>query len=236
MFRRNSPLSMQPEGSPSPMQQAQGNTVPSTPTMSSSSEPPLLRPAMPPMAAQNPFAPQVPISTSPLMPAPRSLAPQPVKAPEAPVGNRFGGIPGVLPRRVAGSESASDMSGMRKLIVGKQITLSGDITACDILIVEGNIEATLREAKHIEITEDGHFKGSAEVEEADISGKFEGSLTVRGRLRLRGAGQIEGTLSYGELEVEVGGKITGEVKTLGTTSRRRAAESNEYTREPALAE
>jgi cytoskeletal protein CcmA (bactofilin family) len=137
---------------------------------------------------------------------------------------------------VAGAEGASDQSGMRKLIVGKQITLSGDITSCDILIVEGNIEATLREAKHIDITEDGHFKGSAEVEEADISGKFEGSLTVRGRLRLRGSGQIEGTLSYGELEVEVGGKITGEVKTLGTTSRRRVSENTEFSREPALAD
>ena len=81
------------------------------------------------------------------------------------------------------------------------------------------LEATLRDGKHVEITEAGHFKGSAEVEEADIAGKFEGSLTVRGRLKLRSTGEIEGTLSYGEIEVEAGGRLVGELKVLPNNTR-----------------
>ena len=153
--------------------------------------------------------------------------------------SRFGGIPGVTPRRVGApndvlsmnsgisgfggmsspsSSSGMDQSGLRKLTVGREITLSGDITTCDILVVEGNIDATLRDGKILEISQDGHFRGAAEVDEADIGGRLEGTLTVRGRLRLRATGQIEGSISYGELEVEAGGRMIGELKVLGVPS------------------
>jgi cytoskeletal protein CcmA (bactofilin family) len=124
------------------------------------------------------------------------------------------------PVRAAPAASA-EQPGLRKLIVGREISMSGDITACDILMVEGNIEATLRDGKHLEITEDGHFKGSAEVDEADIAGKFEGTLTVRGRLKLRATGRIEGTISYGEIEVEAGGRLVGELKILSATAQKK---------------
>jgi len=153
--------------------------------------------------------------------------------------SRFGGIPGVMPRRVAqGQEQAAqDQQGLRKLIVGREISLSGDITACDILVVEGHIEATLRDGRHLEITEAGHFKGSVEIDEADIGGKFEGSLTVRGRLKLRSTGIIEGTISYGEIEVEAGGKLIGEIKALSAGAGKKSAKTETTdTRTPALAD
>lgn len=214
MFRRNNPVTMRPEGSPE-LGGPQPHSMNELP----------LRPASAPIAAGN--APQ---SHPNAMPAPRTLTPQQPTAgkPEIPA-SRFGGIPGVLPRRVGGqAEQQYDQQGLRKLIVGREITLSGDITACDILVVEGNIEATLRDGKHLEITQDGHFKGMVEIDDADVSGKFEGTLTVRGRLKVRSTGQIEGTVSYGELEVEAGGKLIGEVKTLtGGTNRKQQSQQQQ---------
>ena len=40
----------------------------------------------------------------------------------------------------------------------------------------------------LEVTESGVFKGLAEVDDADIAGRFEGELIVHGRLRVRGTG------------------------------------------------
>ena len=48
----------------------------------------------------------------------------------------------------------------------------------------------------------GRFTGGCEVEEADISGVYEGDLTVRKRLFVRGSGKLTGTVRYGELELE----------------------------------
>ena len=61
----------------------------------------------------------------------------------------------------------------------------------------------------------GRFtNGKAEVEEAEISGVYEGELTVRNRLLIRSTGQVKGTVRYGEIEVERGGRISGTISML----------------------
>jgi cytoskeletal protein CcmA (bactofilin family) len=103
----------------------------------------------------------------------------------------------------------------KRLIVGDGISLSGEITACDRLIVEGSVQVTLNQTRAIEIAETGRFtNGKAEVEEAEISGVYEGELTVRKRLLIRSTGQVKGTVRYGELQIEKGGKLSGSVSML----------------------
>jgi cytoskeletal protein CcmA (bactofilin family) len=107
----------------------------------------------------------------------------------------------------------SNVSDSRRLTVGREIVLSGDITACEVLVVEGRVDAKLKNCQAIEITPSGVFKGEAEIEEADISGSFDGALTVRGRLTVRNGGRIQGSVRYGQLEVEAGGEINGDVRS-----------------------
>ncbi len=103
----------------------------------------------------------------------------------------------------------------KRLIVGQGISLSGEITACDRLVVDGSVQVTLNQTRAIEITESGRFtNGKAEVEEAEISGVYEGELTVRNRLLIRSTGQVKGTVRYGEIEVERGGQISGSISML----------------------
>lgn len=113
---------------------------------------------------------------------------------------------GVLPA-AAGKAAAAHG---KQLIVGQGIRLSGVITACDRLVVEGDVLVTLNETRAIEIAESGRFTdGKAEVEEAVISGLYEGELTVRGRLLIRATGKVTGTVRYRELEIESGGRLGG---------------------------
>ena len=113
------------------------------------------------------------------------------------------------------NQDSSNESGERKLTVGRGLSLSGEITACDILVVEGKVEAKLSDGKLLEITESGQFRGSVEIENADIAGRYDGQLTVHGRLTLRGTGRISGMVKYGELEVNAGGQIIGEMQVVG---------------------
>jgi len=114
--------------------------------------------------------------------------------------------PGAAPRR---SEAEQ-----RTLIVGREIALSGAITSCDRLVVEGSVEANLANCREIDIAESGLFKGSASIEEAEIRGRFEGTLIVRKRLHIRATGKVTATVSYAEIEVEAGGQIAGEIQVL----------------------
>jgi cytoskeletal protein CcmA (bactofilin family) len=113
---------------------------------------------------------------------------------------------------------------MRKLIVGREICLAGEITSCDRLVVEGSVEANLANCRDVEISESGVYKGSASIEDAEIRGRFEGVLHVRKRLLIRSSGRVTGTVRYGQIEIECGGQISGDVQAqpgnespLGTT-------------------
>ncbi len=99
----------------------------------------------------------------------------------------------------------------KKLIVGRDIRLAGEITTCDTLVVEGQVEANLTDSKMLEIAESGIFKGKASVEVAEIGGLFEGELTVSQHLRLLGSGRINGKLRYREMEVARGGRLSGDI-------------------------
>lgn len=126
-------------------------------------------------------------------------------------------IPATPAKRVAPTGTEGNAMGsaeMRKLIVGRDISLSGEIAACDVLVVEGTVEAKLRDGRTIEIADTGLFKGSVEIDEADIGGRFEGDITVRGTLRIRASGKIQGNIRYGVLEVEQGGQMSGSIEVL----------------------
>jgi cytoskeletal protein CcmA (bactofilin family) len=100
----------------------------------------------------------------------------------------------------------------RKLIVGREISLSGEINSCDMLVVEGSVEANLQNCHQVDIAETGLFKGSATIDTAEVNGRFEGTLTVRNRLYIRANGRVSGTIRYGQLEVECGGQLSGDVQ------------------------
>src|SRR4051812_14063490 len=86
----------------------------------------------------------------------------------------------------------SDPAEPRTMIVGRGISLSGDIKSCNRLVVEGSLEATLHDCRQIEIAETGYFKGNASIEEAVVRGQFEGDLTVSKRLHIRATGHVSG--------------------------------------------
>jgi cytoskeletal protein CcmA (bactofilin family) len=110
------------------------------------------------------------------------------------------------------SAPAAAAEGGKRLIVGQGIRLKGEISACDRLIVEGHVEVTLNDTRTVEIKPSGRFIGSCEVEQAEISGSYEGDLTVRGRLSVQASGVVTGNIHYGEIELERGGRIAGELK------------------------
>lgn len=139
--------------------------------------------------------------------------PPPNLRPDLP--RRFVDVAGAAPRRsMVGKPEQEQGEPDRKLIVGHGISLNGEIRSCDHLIVEGTVEAQLKDCRVIEIAGAGTFKGSAEVEEADVAGRFDGDLTVRNRLVLRAGGVVSGSLRYGEVEIEIGGKVIGAMEPL----------------------
>lgn len=124
------------------------------------------------------------------------------------VAKRVADIPNLTIAR-----DAADMDGKR-LVIGKQIRMSGEISGCEKLVVEGKVEATLSDVKSIEVTANGTFKGNAEVESAVIAGTYEGTLKVHGHVEIAPSGVVKGGVSYKTIAVANGGKLLGSIESI----------------------
>jgi len=194
------PASAQTNTSTATQSASSGNSFSTTPVNQQASQP--NRPASAPTA--NVFRPAAaPLSGD----MSRNRMPE-VKTAPAPTANM-----------TVGSSSKSTTPGRRVLTVGNDILLKGEIATCDRLVIEGKVDATLNDVHTVEIAETGSFKGSAHIEDAEISGLFEGDLIVRNRLVIYATGKVRGKITYGEIEIERGGELTGEIKTSDPTAQ-----------------
>jgi cytoskeletal protein CcmA (bactofilin family) len=177
---------------------------------------PPFRPA-PPKEAQAmsraPFVPAPPPTPQPPIP---STAPRPVVSPAGRVGR--------------------DTAERRTLVVGRGISVQGTVQDAERLVVEGTVEATMIHATELSIAPGGVFKGEVEVEEAEIAGTIDGTLTARGSLQVRATGKVLGTARCRRLQVEDGGQITGRIEMLteSAASVRPAPAAAEARGEPAV--
>ncbi len=120
-------------------------------------------------------------------------------------------LPGAPARKPMPGQPQRGSGEGKRLTVGREISLSGEITACETLIVEGSVEATLENSQFLEVVEGGVFKGTVVIDEAVIAGTYVGTLTARERLSVKSSGRISGKVRYRQIEIELGGEVDGEV-------------------------
>lgn len=115
------------------------------------------------------------------------------------------------PMRTPGSSAREEAS---RLLVGSGISLKGEVSNCAELVIEGAVDARV-EATSFRVSPGGSYAGECHVDTADIAGDFEGTLNCRERLIVRSTGKLKGILRYGEVEIEAGGRIAGEIQVFG---------------------
>ena len=129
--------------------------------------------------------------------------------------------PGTAPRPAMppARPAPRDPTERRTLVVGKGISVHGTIQDAERLVVEGIVEATLLQATELSITHGGIFKGAVEVEDAEIGGIIDGTVTARGSLIVRATGKVLGTARCRRLQVEDGGQITGTIEMISDSPK-----------------
>jgi cytoskeletal protein CcmA (bactofilin family) len=193
-----------PAAEPANASTASSTTNSSQPTniLQGAAAAPITRPnaPVPPAVQPNSFRPNTPV-TSPVSQATNSISRQAEVKSMNPISS------------LSQNSQSSNKPVNRVLTVGNDILLKGEINSCDRLVIEGKLEATLNDVHTVELAECGSFKGSANVVEAQISGLFEGDLVVTGRLVIYASGKVRGNISYGEIEIERGGELSGQIKS-----------------------
>jgi len=100
---------------------------------------------------------------------------------------------------------------VREAFLGPEIVLSGELKCCDTLVVEGIVDSGRIECRRFVLGSAGSCKGEVQAESAVIDGRFEGRLIIRARLLIKSGGQVRGSVQYGQLEIEPGGQLQGDM-------------------------
>lgn len=209
MFNRRKPDEPKPETTQAPEPPAQPDFLAPTPSQDEDDQlsVPPFRPATP---ASSPFQiaalKESPMARSPFAPP---LPPTPTASPMRPVNN---GAPTTY------ANEPRDTRERRTLVVGRGISVQGTVQDAERLVVEGTMEATMVNGlSELFIPHGGVFKGEVEVDEAEIAGTIDGTVTARNALIVRSSGRVLGTARCRRLQVEDGGQITGRIEMLANT-------------------
>jgi cytoskeletal protein CcmA (bactofilin family) len=167
----------------------------------------------PPASGPQPLSPAADngLGVPPFRPAPKE--PPAMSRPPLPNVPPAGPSPVVRPP-VQQPRAGRDPAERRTLVVGRGISVHGTVQDAERLVVEGTIEASMIHATELVIPQGGVFKGEVEVEDAEVSGTMDGTVTARGSLRVSATGKVLGTARCRRLTVEDGGQITGSIQMI----------------------
>lgn len=166
-------------------------------------EPASVPTARDPDLAVPPFRPAAvvpPAASAAAAPAKPTITASPTTRPSAPVAGRPTG------RAEAGEK--------RVLQLGKGISIQGSVTEAERIVIDGTMESQLLQCQELAISHSGVFKGEVQVEDADIAGVFDGTLTATGSLTIRATGRVLGVARSRRLSVEEGGQLTGRMEMI----------------------
>ena len=100
--------------------------------------------------------------------------------------------------------------GSSKVVIGEGVTIKGDITNAEEVQIDGKADITLK-TQNINVGSKGILNGSIEAENADIWGKVDGDLKISNTLTVQELGHVSGKIEYSQLQIKLGGNITGEL-------------------------
>ncbi|HET7774644.1 MAG TPA: polymer-forming cytoskeletal protein, partial [Burkholderiaceae bacterium] len=111
-------------------------------------------------------------------------------------------------------------SGERSAALHSSFSLGTDIHVrladrleCGTAQIDGDLEGDMK-VRHLVVGRKGSVRGEAKCMNAEIRGRFDGELIVRGKLTVYATAQISGKVRFGEIVLWKGAEVKGNVKRM----------------------
>ncbi len=101
--------------------------------------------------------------------------------------------------------------GSAKVVIGHGVKLNGEIQKADEVQIDGDADVTMK-TDNLVVGVTGDCKGNIETHNADVWGKFDGDIKASGTLTIQEQGNVSGKIEYQNLQIKLGGKISGDIK------------------------
>jgi cytoskeletal protein CcmA (bactofilin family) len=97
------------------------------------------------------------------------------------------------------------------LIIGEGVSFTGSIEVPNLAIINGKFEGEITARKLI-VDTDGHVSGTSNATDIEVKGVLKSTVLCSNLLTIHATGSIDGSMEYGEIEIERGGKFSGSMK------------------------
>ena len=132
----------------------------------------------------------------------------------------------------AENKKSNSSSFSQQNTIAQGTTFTGDLTSKGDFRIEGVVTGSLTTSGKVVIGKTGALEGALSCDNADVEGKFKGTLNVSDTLNLRSSAHIEGEVQIGKLSVEPGATFNasclmkGSVKELKNEIKVDASQNN----------
>ena len=100
--------------------------------------------------------------------------------------------------------------GSSKVVIGEGVNIKGEITNAEEVQIDGTADILLK-TENINVGSKGILTGTIEATNADIWGKIDGDIKISNTLTVQELGNVSGKIEYSQLQIKLGGNITGEL-------------------------
>jgi cytoskeletal protein CcmA (bactofilin family) len=135
------------------------------------------------------------------------------------------------PQSGFGKPSAAKGGGA-KAIIGPSITVKGDVSGEEDLVIQGRVEGAVNLAKHnVTIGPDGRLKADVDARTVIVEGEVEGDIRGQEQIILRNTARVEGSIAAPRVTLEDGAVFRGgiEMGSSGGDSKPAASKKAETT-------
>ena len=101
--------------------------------------------------------------------------------------------------------------GSAKVVIGHGVQINGEIKKADEVQIDGEADVIMK-TDNLVVGATGDCKGTIETHNADIWGLFDGDIQASGTLTIQEQGTVSGKIEYQNLQIKLGGKISGDIK------------------------
>lgn len=122
-------------------------------------------------------------------------------------------------------------------IIGAGTIINGDVTSNGDIRIDGTVKGTVVSKAKVVIGQSSTIDGDIEAQNADISGKVNGKLSVAQTLLLKNSALINGDIIVNKLVIESGAEFNGKCSMLSSqrvSSRNKEKVQNARTSEKAV--
>ena len=100
-----------------------------------------------------------------------------------------------------------------KCHLGHGVKFKGEITGADEISVEGDVNVKM-DTNELTIGSTGKLRGKINANTVEVKGIIKGTLKVSDTLTIYDLGNVSGKIEYDNLEIKLGGQISGDIKSM----------------------